>query len=104
RFVKIASVIALFVGLAFSAPAEPPTPPVSAPSAIVLDRDSGAVLGAKDPDTRRSMASTTKIMTALLAIEQQGGNIDQIVGPVSAKAAGMTGSRMNLQTGDRLSL
>ncbi|MFL6515093.1 MAG: DUF642 domain-containing protein, partial [Chthoniobacterales bacterium] len=97
-------VLILWVVLPLSAFAEPPTPPVSAPSAIVIDRDTAAVLSAKDPDTRRAMGSTTKIMTALLAIEQQGGNVDQIVGPISAKAAGSAGSRMNLQTGDRVSL
>ncbi len=41
----------------------------SARSAIVIDRASGRVLGAKDPDRRLQMASTTKMMTALLVIE-----------------------------------
>ncbi len=52
--------------------AEPAVPSITAASAIVLDRDSGAVLGAKNPDVRRAMASTTKMMTALIAIERSG--------------------------------
>jgi D-alanyl-D-alanine carboxypeptidase len=104
------TVAPLLVGLACFIPgagfavSEPPLPPVNAVSAMVIDRDTGLVVGVKDPDTRRGMASTTKIMTALLAIEQSGTNIDQIVGPISANAAGTQGSRMTLQAGDRVSL
>lgn len=49
----------------------------SAQSAIVIDQQSGAVLGARLPDTRRFIASTTKIMTALLVTEAlDAGSID----------------------------
>lgn len=44
-------------------------PSVSARSSVVLDADSGEVLFDKNSDLKLSMASTTKIMTALLAIE-----------------------------------
>jgi D-alanyl-D-alanine carboxypeptidase (penicillin-binding protein 5/6) len=40
---------------------------ISAASAIVMDANTGTVLWSKDPDTRRPMASTTKMMTALVA-------------------------------------
>lgn len=48
------------------------TPPldVTADSAVVMDAQSGKVLWAKDPDTPRFPASTTKIMTAMLLIER----------------------------------
>lgn len=42
---------------------------LSAKSAIITDRDSQVILFAKNPDLRFSMASTTKIMTALVALE-----------------------------------
>ncbi|MBE6936642.1 MAG: D-alanyl-D-alanine carboxypeptidase, partial [Ruminococcaceae bacterium] len=42
---------------------------VSAESAILLDAESGAVLYEKAADRRRLIASTTKIMTALLVLE-----------------------------------
>lgn len=49
-------------------PPEPPT--VSASSWIVYDHDADIVLGSHNPRERRAMASTTKMMTALLAIER----------------------------------
>jgi D-alanyl-D-alanine carboxypeptidase (penicillin-binding protein 5/6) len=45
-------------------------PPLSAPSAILVDADDGHVLYRRDPDSRRPIASTTKLMTALLAIDR----------------------------------
>ena len=83
---------------------EPPCPPISASSAIIIDLDTGQVLAVKDPDTPRAMASTTKIMTALLAIERNGSDLDAIIGPISANAANTQGTRMNLLPGDRVSL
>ena len=50
---------------------------VSAKSAILMDQDSGRILYAKDIDTKRLIASTTKIMTAILAIESD--KLDDIV-------------------------
>ena len=44
-------------------------PEVSAQSAVVLTADTGTVLFEKDGHTPRPVASTTKIMTALLALE-----------------------------------
>ena len=48
---------------------DPVFPAVSADTAIVIDRRSGAVLGAKQADLLWAPASTTKMMTALLTIE-----------------------------------
>ena len=44
-------------------------PSVSAASAILVDAESGRVLYEKDAHTRRGIASTTKLMTALVAAE-----------------------------------
>jgi D-alanyl-D-alanine carboxypeptidase len=79
-------------------------PPISAATAIVIDRDTGAVLGAKNPDLSRPNPSTTKIITALLALERNGATLDETVGPISANAASTPGSRMNLNPGDSVSL
>jgi D-alanyl-D-alanine carboxypeptidase (penicillin-binding protein 5/6) len=43
--------------------------PITAPAAILVDANNGAVLWAKRPHLRRPIASTTKIMTAVLALE-----------------------------------
>ena len=44
-------------------------PAVSAASVVLMDGDSGRVLYEKDSHTRRLIASTTKLMTALVAVE-----------------------------------
>lgn len=44
-------------------------PVVSAPSAVLMDFDTGEILYSKNPDTKRYPASTTKILTALLLAE-----------------------------------
>lgn len=55
-----------------------------AKSAVLMDADSGRVLVSKDGDTMRPMASTTKILTCILALEE--GNLRDVV-TASAKAA-----------------
>ncbi len=54
-----------------------PAPPVLATSAYLLDADSGNTLYASQPFMHLPMLSTTKLMTATLAIEQDGNNLDQ---------------------------
>ena len=76
-------------------------PSISAVSAILIDADSGTVIGAKAPDVKMSMASTTKIMTALVAIES--ADISQKVS-VSPCAVGVEGSSIYLYEGERLTL
>ncbi|HWT95163.1 MAG TPA: D-alanyl-D-alanine carboxypeptidase family protein [Solirubrobacteraceae bacterium] len=44
-------------------------PDIDAPSAIVIEASTGEVAYAKDPSAKRSIASTTKLMTALLTLE-----------------------------------
>lgn len=74
---------------------------VSASSAIVIEAETGQVIFEKDADTRRPMASTTKIMTALLAVES-GDLAREIVIP--QEVCGVEGSSIYLQEGDKLTL
>ncbi len=74
---------------------------ISAKSAIVIEATTGIVLYEKDPDTVRPMASTTKIMTAMLAIEN--GALDDVY-TVSAAAEAVAGSQLGLLAGQRISL
>jgi len=60
-----------------------PVPPIRARAGIVLDAGTGAVLAAKNPHLQLPMASTTKIMTALLAV-RLGHLSDRITVPKSA--------------------
>ncbi|HZO72098.1 MAG TPA: D-alanyl-D-alanine carboxypeptidase family protein [Ktedonobacteraceae bacterium] len=52
-----------------------PAPPVFATAAYLIDADTGATLYAHNPFAHLPMLSTTKLMTALLAVEH--GNLDQ---------------------------
>ena len=72
------------------------TPDVSAKSAVLLDAASGRVIFEKNADTSMLIASTTKIMTALTAIELCDMDCEVLIGP---EAAGVEGSSMYLQAG-----
>ena len=72
-----------------------------AQSAVLMDADSGRILAGKDADTAYPMASTTKILTCILALEQ--GNPDDWV-EVSEKAASMPDVQLNMRAGERYRL
>jgi len=76
-------------------------PKIGAGSAIVMDMKSGRVLYEKNAYSRRAIASTTKIMTAIVAIEK--GNLDDKV-EISKRAASIRGSTINLRAGDSYTL
>lgn len=79
--------------------AQPPA--VDAMSAIVMDMESGRVLYQKNASSQKAIASTTKVMTALLAIEK--GNLgDSII--ISKRAAGVGGSTVDLKAGQTFKL
>ncbi len=72
---------------------------VSAHSAILMDKDTGEVLYEKNPDEKSLIASTTKIMTALVTLKY--GNLEDIV-EVPREAVGIEGSSMYLTEGEQL--
>ena len=76
-------------------------PTINSRVAIVYDRNSGSVLFGKNENEQRKMASTTKIMTAIVVIENS--NLNDIV-TVSSKAAGTGGSRLGLHTNDKITV
>ena len=61
----------------------------SAASAVVMDAGSGRVVYAKNPHAERSIASITKLMTALVASEQSD-DLDEPV-TVDSRAVGTEG-------------
>lgn len=69
--------------------------------AVVYDRNTGRVIWGKDENKRSAMASTTKIMTAIVALEN--GNLNDVV-KVSSKSAWTGGSSLNLKTNDEAKL
>ena len=74
---------------------------VSARAAVVIDADTGETLFEQNADSRLPMASTTKIMTALVALGE--GDLDRVY-TVKPEYAAVEGSSMYLQAGERLSL
>ena len=78
---------------------EPPT--LHAGYAYVMDAETGRCLYEKNSGVKTPMASTTKIMTAIIVLEK--GNLDDIV-TVSRAAAATDGSEMHLKAGEEISV
>lgn len=76
-------------------------PSVSATSAALYNASTGEFFFEKNSHERRGMASTTKIMTALVALRY--GNPDAEV-TVSANAIGVEGSSLYLKAGEKMTL
>lgn len=74
---------------------------ISASSSIVMDLDSGRILHANNIDEQRLIASTTKIMTCIIAIENGNINDQIIVGEEVLKAYG---SAIYIEVGEILTL
>ncbi|HJV17363.1 MAG TPA: D-alanyl-D-alanine carboxypeptidase family protein [Bacillales bacterium] len=74
---------------------------INAKSAILMEQKSGRILYEKNAFTKRRIASITKIMTAVIAIES--GKMDQMV-KVSEKATYTEGSSVYLKPGETIKL
>jgi D-alanyl-D-alanine carboxypeptidase len=74
---------------------------VSAQKAVMIDAQTGRVLFEKDADSRSLIASTTKIMTALI-ICQQCNVLDRM--RIPQEAVGIEGSSLYLQAGEVLTI
>lgn len=79
---------------------------INAKSGILMEQSTGEVLYEQNPDERLQIASVTKIMTMLLAIEAIDSgkiSIDDMV-TVSDYAASMGGSQVFLEVGEQMSV
>ena len=74
---------------------------VSAGSAVLIEKTTGRVIYAKNANTKMGMASTTKIMTALLAVENCD-TADQV--KILPEYAGIEGSSMYLKAGETVTV
>ena len=74
---------------------------ISAKSAVVINGDTGEILYSRDADIRMPMASTTKIMTALLLCEY--GNLETQI-TVTEDMVKVEGTSMGLLVGDKVTL
>ena len=76
-------------------------PALNSRIAVAYDRKSGNVIWGKNENKRSAMASTTKIMTSILLIEN--ADLNQTI-EVSAKAGGTGGSRLGLKKNDKITM
>ncbi len=76
-------------------------PTLNSRIAVAIDRKSGKIIWGKNENKRSAMASTTKIMTAIILIEKS--DLNKTI-TVSAKAAGTGGSRLGLKKDDKITL
>lgn len=74
---------------------------LSCRSCVLMDSDSGRVLYGKDKDNPRLIASITKIMTAILAIES--GRLEEEV-TVGEEVLTMYGSNIYIELGEKMKL
>ncbi len=74
---------------------------VSARSALLMDADSGEILYRKNADAPMGMASTTKLMTAVVALSLCS---PETVISIPAEAVGIEGSSVYLAEGEQLTL
>ena len=105
---RLAAAVALLVALlvAGAAPASapaatPPKPDISAETAVVIDGRTGETLYAKRANKRHAIASTTKIVTALVA--RDGAGLDETFTASDYKPAPVE-SQLGLKHGEKLSL
>ncbi|WP_353947888.1 D-alanyl-D-alanine carboxypeptidase family protein [Sporolactobacillus sp. Y61] len=76
-------------------------PDVSAQSAVLMDQSTGRLLFNRNGEEKLPIASITKVMTAVLAIES--GKMNQLV-TVSSEAVKTEGSSLYLKSGEKISL
>jgi serine-type D-Ala-D-Ala carboxypeptidase (penicillin-binding protein 5/6) len=100
RMLAAAAVLAAALPGSAAAAERPPSVP-TAQSAIVMDARDGTVMFAKRPDSERAIASTTKLMTALLTLEEADPR-DVFTAPEYDAAPAE--SRINLRRGERMTV
>lgn len=103
----LCTVLAVMMCLCFAAGADAEENTIEEPenlyaqSAVLMDTDSGRILFAKNGQDERPMASTTKIMTCILALENRKPE-DKVT--VSAKAASQPEVRLGMREGQQFYL
>lgn len=77
------------------------TPKINSRAAVIYDRTSKTVIWGKNEEVKRAMASTTKIMTTIVVLEN--ANLTDTV-EISKKSAGTGGSRLGLKYKDKITV
>jgi serine-type D-Ala-D-Ala carboxypeptidase (penicillin-binding protein 5/6) len=102
RFVRLSTILLAFLLIIDNFPEKTSASvSVSASSAVLMDQESGRVLYGKNAHEKKRIASITKIMTAILAIESD--KLEKMV-QVSAKATRAEGSSVYLKPNEKIKL
>ncbi|WP_177505529.1 D-alanyl-D-alanine carboxypeptidase family protein [Anaerosinus sp.] len=100
-WIKLFLILTLLLPIPTEVIAKPVQLEINAAGAILIDAKTGQVLYEKNSNKQLAPASTTKIMTAILAIESN--RLDEKT-TISKNAASVQGSTMHLQEGQLISL
>jgi serine-type D-Ala-D-Ala carboxypeptidase (penicillin-binding protein 5/6) len=98
---RITVFLLVVMALLFSLPAVVYGSDIQSRAAVVLDATTGRILYAKNPELRLKPASTTKLMTAIVAVDKM--NLSDVV-TVSRKAAETAPIRAGFRAGDRVTI
>ena len=98
---RLALLLALAAALSLAVAAAAAPPPVDAEAFYVQNSGTGEVLAARDERERLPMASITKLMTAIVALEH--ASLDDVA-TVSARTASIGESTINLRPGERVAI
>lgn len=99
RLLMVAALTCWCIGVKTVSASPRAVPNVTAKAAVLMDAVTGSILWAKQQDLRCYPASTTKIATAIVAVEK--GRLNRTT-TVSDRAAGVEGSSIYLQVGEKL--
>jgi D-alanyl-D-alanine carboxypeptidase (penicillin-binding protein 5/6) len=98
---RVVSFLALATTVALAVVASAAPPPVDAQAYLVQNSGTGEVLASHAADERLPMASITKLMTALIALEH--ASLDDVA-TISSRTASIGESTINLHPGERITL
>jgi len=101
RRLAVLVTLGLAFGTAAAGPAVAQEPALRAKAAIVMEASTGDVLLARNSRQRRPMASTTKLMTALVSIERS--DLDDVLSAADYAAAPVE-SQIGLRPGERMNV
>lgn len=94
-------VITMLILISTPASVQAKAPVIGARAAVLLDLDTGKVLFEQNAHKQLPPASTTKVLTTILALEK--GRLNKIIN-ISSNASSIGESSLGLSTGDKLTL
>jgi len=101
RYLSTIVILLLSTSFIVVSPAASEGVTVSASGAVLIDSNTGRILYSLNPHKKLPMASTTKIMTALIAIEY--GKLDEVV-KIKRNSVGIEGSSIYLYENEEITL